>query len=85
MEEIRDEERVRRVRDALQTAGLGAVVCSLPENVLLLSGYWPVVGDALAIAMREARIAVIVPEDERDHADSGWADDVRTFHPCSSS
>ena len=71
MQGIRDGERVRRVRDALQTAGLGAVVCSLPENVLLLSGYWPVVGDAVAIARREGRIAVIEPEDQQDLADSG--------------
>lgn len=83
MRGIRDEERVRRVRDALEAAGLQAVVCSLPENVLLLSGYWPVVGDAIAIATREGRVAVIVPEDERDLAESGWADDVRTFQPSS--
>ena len=50
MEARRDEERVRRTRSALDGAGLEAVVCALPENVLLLSGYWSVVGDALAPA-----------------------------------
>lgn len=79
----RDEERVRRIRSALDRAGLHAVVCALPENVLLLSGYWPVVGDALALATREGRIAVIAPEDERDLAEAGWADDIRTFRPAS--
>jgi hypothetical protein len=52
MEARRDEERVRRIQSALNGAGLHAVVCALPENVLLLSGYWPVVGDALALATR---------------------------------
>src|SRR6185312_8546158 len=37
-------ERLARVRDALGRAALDAVVCTLPTNVLLLSGYWPVVG-----------------------------------------
>ena len=83
MEARRDEERVRRIRFALGGAGLDAVVCALPENVLLLSGYWPVVGDALALATREGRIAVIAPEDERDLAEAGWADDIRTFRPAS--
>ncbi len=54
---VRDEERGRRIRDALEGLGLEAVVCSLPENVLLLSGYWPVVGDAIAVATREGQVA----------------------------
>ena len=29
------------------------------------------------------RIAVIAPEDERDLAEAGWADDIRTFRPAS--
>lgn len=78
-----DEERVWRIRAALENSGLDAVVCTLPENVLLLSGYWPVVGKALALATREGRIAVIAPEDEKDLAEAGWADDIRTFRPVS--
>ena len=74
-----DEERVWRIRAALENSGLDAVVCTLPENVLLLSGYWPVVGKALALATRQGRIAVIAPEDEQDLAEAGWADDIRTF------
>ena len=70
-------------RRAARGAGLDAVVCALPENVLLLSGYWPVVGDALVVATREGRIAVIAPEDERELAEAGWADDIRTFRPAS--
>src|SRR6185312_988444 len=82
MQGRRDEERVTRIQDALKGARLDAVVCALPENVLLLSGYWPVVGNALAIATREGRVAVIAPEDERDLAEAGWADDIRTFQPA---
>jgi len=45
-----DRERIDRVRQALQHGGLDAVVCALPKNVLLLSGYWPAVGTSVAIA-----------------------------------
>jgi Xaa-Pro aminopeptidase len=79
----RGQERIIRVQGALQEAGLDALVCTLPANVLLLSGYWPVVGTAVAAATRDGRIALMVPEDERDLAERGWATDVRTFQPGS--
>jgi Xaa-Pro dipeptidase len=78
-----DELRRRRIADGLAEAGLDAVVCALPANVLLLTGYWPVVGDALALATRQGRIALLAPEDERTLAEAGWADDLRTFKPGS--
>jgi len=57
------------------------LVCALPKNVLLLSGYWPVVGTGVAIASADGRIALLVPEDEEELAKSSWADEVRTFKP----
>jgi Xaa-Pro dipeptidase len=83
MRATRDEQRMRRVREALEGAGLEAVVCAHPENVLMLSGYWPVVGNALAIVTRHGRVAVLAPEDERELAQAGWGDDLRTFDPVS--
>ena len=44
------QDRVAGIRAALGDARLEALVCSLPENVLLLSGYWPVVGTSIAVA-----------------------------------
>ncbi len=79
----RDAERIRSVQDFLREASLDAVVCTLPMNVLLLTGYWPVVGKSLAAAVRGGRIALLVPEDERELAERGWADEVRTFEPAS--
>ena len=78
----RDEERITRVSQALVSSGLDALVCTLPSNVLMLSGYWPVIGSAIAIATREGYIAVVAPEDEQDPALGGWADSVRTFSPA---
>jgi Xaa-Pro aminopeptidase len=79
----RDAERVERVRMALREAGWDALVCSLPADVLLLTGYWPVVGTALAVVTREGHTALLAPEDERELAEQGGADVLRTFQPGS--
>jgi Xaa-Pro aminopeptidase len=76
-----NSERVDRIRDALRKNKWDLVVCALPMNVLLLSGYWPVVGTGVAVASKEGRISLLVPEDEEDLAKQGWADEVRTFKP----
>jgi Xaa-Pro aminopeptidase len=78
----RDDERLDGIRAALRQAGLDALVCALPANVLLLSGYWPVVGTSLALVTRD-RSALLVPEGERSLAADGWADEVLSFEPGS--
>src|SRR6185312_7502957 len=75
----RDSDRLARIRRALDAAGLDAIVCTLPSNVLLVSGYWPVIGDAVAVATRDGTVAVLAPEDEAALVEQGWADTSRTF------
>lgn len=77
----RDSERLRRVVDSLREGGHDALVCSLPANVLMLTGYWPVIGNAVAVVTSEGRVSLLSPLDESDLTASGWADDVRTFEP----
>lgn len=79
----RDEERIERNRQALKGANLGALVCALPMNVLLLTGYWSVVGTALAIFTRDGKTGLLVPKDESESARRAWADKVKTFSPGS--
>jgi Xaa-Pro dipeptidase len=74
-----DSERVSRIVQALDRSGLDGLVCSLPTNVLLLSGYWPVVGTAIAIASREGKIGLVVPADELELAERGWAHEIHLF------
>lgn len=81
----RDEgggERIARTAAALEAAGLDALLCTRPENVLVVSGYWPVLGTAIAVATRGG-VAVLAPEDELDLAGRGWATDVRSYRPGS--
>jgi Xaa-Pro aminopeptidase len=78
----RDQERINRIADTLSELNLDALVCTLPENVLMLTGYWPVVGTSVAVAARSGGIWVLAPEDERGLASSGWAE-VHTYSPGS--
>ena len=79
----RDHERADRVAEALESAGLGAIVCALPESVRMLCGYWPVVGTTVAVFTRRGHVALIVPKDEVELARRGWADEVVSFEPGS--
>ncbi len=59
------------------------MVASFPENVLLLSGYFPVVGTSLAIATREGEVILLVPRDERCLVEGSGADRIAEFEPGS--
>jgi Xaa-Pro dipeptidase len=76
-------ERRERIRAALASRGIDAVLCTLPSNVLLLSGYWPVVGTAVTVATAQGDVAVVAPEDEADLVTLGWASHVRHYRPGS--
>jgi Xaa-Pro aminopeptidase len=51
--------------------------------VLLLSGYWPVLGTSIAVATRDGAVGLVVPSDERELADAGWAGVVEQLPPAS--
>jgi len=76
---MKNPERIERVRSALRENQWDLLVCALPMNVLLLSGYWPVIGAGVVLAFSDGRIGLLVPEDEEDIARGGWADEIRTF------
>src|SRR4051812_25301798 len=74
-------ERIARLVDALKATDLAAVVCTLPSYVLMISGYWPVIGTAFAVATRDGEVVVLAPEDELEFAEFGWAHRIQTFQP----
>ena len=79
----RDAERLERLTAALDTANLDALCCRLPHNVLLLTGYWPMLGTAIALLTRDGDLALVVPDDERALARRRWLADERiaSFRP----
>lgn len=72
-------ERIQRLQDAMKRMGLDAILCTLPSYVLVISGYWPVIGTAVAIATVEGEVAILAPSDELEFAEHSWATRVRTF------
>ncbi len=78
-----DRERVDRVAEALRRAGCAALVCRLPESVVMLTGYQPILGNSFCVASLtgkgklEYRLAV--PSDEADLVLSNIAARVETF------
>ena len=76
-------ERKKRIQAALAEHQLDLLVCALPKNVLMISGYWPVVGSGVVLAFQDGATILLIPEDEADLALSGWADSVHTFSPAS--
>lgn len=76
-------ERIRRIQAALRAEQVDTLICALPTYVLLLSGYWPVIGSSFAVVTTDGACAVLAPEDEEELAKSGWADEVATYQPAS--
>ena len=72
----RDVERIAALRAELEASKLDGLICALPSNVLLLSGYWPVVGTAVALIGPDDTVVVVAPPDEHDFAEAGWANEI---------
>lgn len=80
---MQDAERLGRVREALAQAGLDALVAALPANVLMLTGYWPVIGTAAVIVTRDGRSVLLAPEDEADLTRTAGQTETRFVRPGS--
>ncbi|MFP5237381.1 MAG: M24 family metallopeptidase [Acidobacteriota bacterium] len=77
-----DPVRRRRLADALAGAGLDALICASPTQILLLSGYWPVMGASVAVFARDGDVRVIVPEDEMEIASKTSAAKLVPYKPA---
>jgi Xaa-Pro dipeptidase len=76
---VPDIERWERVRTQLARNNLDALVCRLTENVVQLSGYWPILGRSVVVFPREGEPVLLAPVSEDGEAERGWISDVRTF------
>ena len=77
-----DPERHERVISALRRAKLDGFFCSLPSQVLLLSGYWPVMGMSALIFTAEGEVHLLVPEDEEEIAKQSSCAARTVFEPA---
>ena len=78
---MQDGERRRALLSELAAENLSALICFAPEDVLLLSGYWPVMGSSMAVLSREGALHVILPEDELELAKATAEADFIPYEP----
>ena len=78
-----DPERHKRTVAALNASVHDALICSSPTEVLLLTGYWPVLGSSLAIVTASGDATVILPEDEAELAGKTSSAEIVPYKPAS--
>ncbi|MEO6890673.1 MAG: Xaa-Pro peptidase family protein [Ktedonobacteraceae bacterium] len=77
--------RAKRIIDMFSSRGqdFHALVCRTPQNVVMLTGYQPILGNSFCLVTvneaREVEIRLAVPEDEEDRVPPGVAVEVKTF------
>jgi Xaa-Pro aminopeptidase len=74
-----DQERMARIRTALARQGLDGLVCRLPENLVLLAGYWPVIGRSVVVIPAVGDPVLLAPAMEQEALEAAGVSDIRTF------
>ena len=76
-----DDERHVEIVNALDNSHFHGLVCCDPTSVLLLTGFWPVLGTSVVIFAGDGNVAVIVPEDEVEIADVSTSARIIPYKP----
>ena len=77
--------RLQRLKELLLDQGedYRAIICRLPQNVLMFTGYQPVLGNSFCLASLnssdDAELRLAVPVDEQDLIPPRAAVEVETF------
>ncbi|PKM51255.1 MAG: hypothetical protein CVV02_07815 [Firmicutes bacterium HGW-Firmicutes-7] len=79
MKSIRDEFRIKRIKDKMKEYKVDYLIVRLPENVMYTTGYWPVFGASMAVVPFEGEPTVFYIEGEDDFAEEAWIDDIRPY------
>jgi Xaa-Pro aminopeptidase len=73
-------ERLDRMRKAMEASRLDALILRLPENVVLLSGFWPMIGMSTLVFPREGKASILIPGCWKSEASpSIWEAEPRFF------
>ena len=74
-----DPQRQNSILQALRQAHLDALFCRLPENVLFLTGAWPLSGVTWALLTTDGLTHLIVPACEADEARAEGITELSTY------
>lgn len=66
--------------ETLIEGALDGVVCTLPENILCITGYWPSTGDSLLFCPTEGEPCLIIPSVDRAFVTDTENLEVREYH-----
>jgi Xaa-Pro aminopeptidase len=58
------------------------LICNSATEVLLLTGYWPVMGASIALLSADGDVKVILPEDEVELASKTSCAEIIPYHPA---
>lgn len=64
-----DDERINRITKALKYQKIDALICQLPENVVFLTGFWPLTGTSLVVFSAEGEYELIIPACEAQESE----------------
>ena len=78
-----DHERQEWNTRALEDSSLDVIISLSPTVVLLLTGYWPVMGNSIAVFTRAGEFSIILPEDELELAGKSSAARLVPYRPGS--
>jgi Xaa-Pro dipeptidase len=74
-----DPDRISRNKNALRENSLDAFICRLPENVVFLSGWWPLTGTSWIIFTADGYSHLIVPACEAQEATAEGITELTTY------
>ncbi len=66
--------RLDRLRAAMRSAGIDALICRLPENVVYITDYWAHHGFSFVVFPQDGKPLLFLPEIEEEYAKVDWAD-----------
>lgn len=76
-------DRVEQVQAWLNENQVGAAVFRLAENILLLSGYWPVLGIAAVVVTADGSSMLVAPDTDEPDLHSNQLSEIRLYpHPA---
>jgi Xaa-Pro dipeptidase len=67
---ILDREKFNRLDSLMESGGMDALLCHHPENIIYVSGHFPVHGVSLALYLPGGKTRLLVPECEKDLVDT---------------
>lgn len=77
-----DDARLQQTGEVLRREGYTALLCRLPQNVVMLTGYQPILGNSFCLATvnehGEVTVRMAAPEDEAGRV-PGWVTSVHLF------